>query len=98
AVGRLLLALDVRELVGDRMGLSAQPLELLLDLGALAADALQPLLVIAQLLVERLGALGEKRRCTKDVAQRRHAKASREDVHVSTSLRDVFARRRCATS
>ena len=40
AVGGLLLPLDVRELVGKRMNLGAQSLELLLDLGPFAPDVL----------------------------------------------------------
>ena len=72
AVGTLFLPLDVRELVGERMHLGAEPLQLLLDLCPLAADVFQSPLVISQLLVEGGGALRGKRRCTKDVAQRRH--------------------------
>src|SRR3989442_438534 len=54
AIGRLLLPLDVRELVGERVHLGAQPLELLLDVGPLAADAFETLLGISELLIERL--------------------------------------------
>src|SRR6266513_911711 len=97
AIGGLLLSLDVRELVGERVDLGTQPLELLLDVRPLAADALETLLVISELLVEWLGTLGEKRRSTRDVAQHRQAKPSRKGVDVSTSLRDVLARRLCAT-
>ena len=73
------------------MYLRAQPLELLLHVGPLAPDALQPLLVVTQLLIEGLGTLGGKRRSTKGVAQHRHAKPSRKDDGVSTFLRDVSA-------
>src|SRR5207249_10724474 len=89
AIGRLFLALDVRELVGERVYLRAQPLELLLDVGPLAADAFETLLVVPELLIERLGTLGEKRRSTRDVAQHRQAKPSRKSVSKSPSLRDV---------
>src|SRR2546422_6764386 len=71
--------------------LRAQPLELLLDVRPLAADAFETLLVVSELLVEGLGTLGDKRRHAKDVAQRRHAKTSRKTVGALTSLRDVFA-------
>jgi hypothetical protein len=81
------LTLDVRELVGERMHLGPQALELLLDLGALAANAFETLLVVAELLVEGLRTLREKRRRVNDVAEKRHEKTSRETV--STSLRDV---------
>ena len=91
AIGRLLLSLDVRELVGERVHLRAQPLELLLDVGPLAADAFETLLVISELLVERLRPLRGERRHAKDVAQRRHAEASRKDVSESTVLLDVCA-------
>src|SRR5439155_5665 len=77
AVGTLFLPLDVRELVGERMHLGAEPLQLLLDLCPLAADVFQSPLVISQLLVEGGGALRGQRRCTNDVAQRRHAQSSR---------------------
>src|SRR5207253_6676833 len=87
AIGRLLLSLDVRELVGERVHLGAQPLELLLDVGPLAADAFETLLVISELLVERLRPLRGERRHAKDVTQRRHAEASRKDVNESTVLR-----------
>src|SRR6266403_1826012 len=77
AVGRLFLPLDVRQFVGERVHLRAQSLELLLDIRALAADALQTLLVVSQLLIEGGGSLGEsKRRQAQDVTQRRHAKTS----------------------
>src|SRR2546427_4227553 len=88
---RSLLSLDVRELVGERVHLGAQPLELLLDVGPLAADAFETLLVISELLIERLRPLRGERRSKKGVAQNRHAKPSREDVGVSTFLRDVSA-------
>jgi hypothetical protein len=61
AIGGLLLPLDVRKLVGERVSLGAQALELFLDRRALAADTLEALLVVAQLLVERWGTLGGKR-------------------------------------
>src|SRR2546425_1293344 len=41
-----------RSLVGERVRLRAQPLELLLHLRALTPDVFQPSLVVAQLLVE----------------------------------------------
>src|SRR5207244_214686 len=58
AVGRFLLELDVGQLVGERVRLRAQPLELLLHLRALTPDVFQPSLVVAQLLVEGWGTLG----------------------------------------
>jgi len=72
------------------MGLSAQPLELLLDLGALAADAFETLLVVPELLIERRGSLSDKRRHTEGVAENRHGETSRNTVNCVTSLRDVF--------
>src|SRR5207245_3382532 len=53
AVRGLLLPLDVRQLVRERVGLGAEPLEFLLHLRALAPDAFEALLVVAQLLIER---------------------------------------------
>ena len=50
-----------RELVGERVHLRAQALELLLDVRPLAADAFETLLVVSELLIEGLGALGGKR-------------------------------------
>ncbi len=46
AVGGVLLVLEVGDLVGDAVGLGAQPLELLLDRGALAADVLEATLIV----------------------------------------------------
>src|SRR5207237_10044854 len=62
--------------------------------------ACEPFVVVPQMLVEGLETVrGERRRRqANDVAPRRHAETSREGVDVSTSLLDVFARRRCATS
>ncbi|HVH67026.1 MAG TPA: hypothetical protein VM716_04095 [Gemmatimonadales bacterium] len=62
------------------MNLSPQPLELLFDVGSLAADSLEALLVVSELLIEGGGTLGGKRRHGKGVAERRHEKASRETV------------------
>src|SRR6266702_813320 len=97
AIGRLLLSLDVRELVGERVHLRAQPLELLLDIGPLAADAFETLLVVAQLLIERSGSLRGERRCKKSVAERRHENTSRKTVVAVTPLRDVSSRRLSVT-
>ena len=71
------------------MGLRPQALELLLHVGALAADAFQTLLVISELLVEGLGALRSKRRRAKSVADNRQGETSRETVSAVTSLRDA---------
>src|SRR5947207_3712543 len=60
AVGGVLLVLEVGELVGDAVGLSAQPLELLLDRRALAADVLEAALVVAHLLLERRALSGNR--------------------------------------
>ena len=60
AVRRLLLSLDVRQLVGEGMRLGTQLLELLLDLRALAADVFEATLIVLELLLERLGTLGSK--------------------------------------
>src|SRR5205814_7110075 len=57
AVGALLLLLDVRDFVGERVRLGPKAVELLLDLGALAADALEPALILLHLLLIG-GALG----------------------------------------
>src|SRR6185437_10836576 len=89
AVGRLFLSLDVRELVGERVYLRAQPLELLLDVRPLPADALQPLLVISELLIEGGGSLRSERRHAKGVAENRHGEASRETVAEVTPFRDA---------
>src|SRR5438552_15847834 len=94
AIGRLLLSLDVRELVGERVHLGAQPLELLLDVGPLAADAFETLLVVAQLLIEGLRALSGKRDggCGKREHDEDHDYASRIPHPASRSL---HTRRRC---
>ena len=62
------------------MGLGAEPLEFLLHLRALAPDAFEALLVVAQLLIEGLGSLTDKRRRENDVAKGRHEKTSRKTV------------------
>ncbi|PYP45988.1 MAG: hypothetical protein DMD50_09590 [Gemmatimonadetes bacterium] len=73
------------------MHLGAQALQLLLDVRPLATDAFETLLVVPELLVERLRTLRGERRSTRDVAQHRQAKPSRKDVSESTVLLDVFA-------
>src|SRR3989441_909809 len=51
AVGALLLLLDVGDFIGQRVRLGSEPLQLLLDVGTLAADALEALLVLLHLLL-----------------------------------------------
>src|SRR5207244_1198988 len=97
AIGRLLLSLDVRELIGERVHLGAQPLELLLDVGPLAANAFQPLLVIPQLLIEGGRSLRGEGRCKKSVAERRRENTSRKTVVAVTPFRDVSSRRLSVT-
>src|SRR3989454_7844555 len=74
AVRGLLLPLDVRQLVRERVGLGAEPLEFLFHVRALAPDAFEALLVVAQLLIEGLRALGgersEERRVGKECRSR----------------------------
>src|SRR5438552_3394964 len=57
AVGALLLLLNVRDFVGERVRLGPKAVELLLDLGTLAADSLEPALILLHLLLIG-GALG----------------------------------------
>src|SRR3989475_13190161 len=96
-VGRFLLALDVVELVGERVRLRAQPLELLLHLRALTPDVFQPPLVVAQLLVEGWGTLGGKGERGKGNGGRRDEESA-HDQHPSPfpiPLSPIHTRRRC---
>src|SRR5438552_1782672 len=81
------------------MGLSAQPFELLLDLGALAADAFQPALIVLHLLLVARPLGDQKRRQADDVEQQRQAQASSKSIRTClTILLDDRARRPCSTS
>src|SRR2546429_2758097 len=75
----------------------SQPLELLLDVGPLAANAFQPLLVIPQLLIEGGRSLRGEGRCKKSVAERRRENTSRKTVVAVTPFRDVSSRRLSVT-
>ena len=74
AVRGLLLALEIRELVRKRVHLRLEPLELLLDLGPLAADVLQATLVVPKLLVEGLRPLGRQRSVEEKGVEKRREK------------------------
>ena len=45
------MLLDVGDFIGQRVRLGSEPLQLLLDFGTLAADALEALLVLLHLLL-----------------------------------------------
>src|SRR2546425_11091441 len=76
-----------RSLVGERVRLRAQPLELLLHLRALTPDVFQPSLVVAQLLVEGWGALRDQRR----QAEQRQAEQRQAEQRPDAFLVDAFA-------
>ena len=78
------------------MRLGTQLLELLLDLRALAADVFEATLIVLELLLERLGTLGEKRETGN--GKREYREHDRLAHHVSRFpflLSRLHTRRKC---